>query len=305
MISRILGTIRSSRRRPRVLALTAVLIMGLTGVAACSTAAGTTTGTTTAASTSLLSTIKARHVVRVGIRYDDPPHSFLNPQGQVVGFDVDIAKAVARELGVRLQIVPVNELTRISYLQDGKIDLAITSISKTVERAREVDFSQTYFWSDQTFLVRKGSGITSLSGLVGKTVGADRGSNAAGQWETWLKSHGHPGNPTVELFSDKQTAVSAVQSGAIAGYAEDYEILASFAKKDPGLTVLNTPGGIGVKLDGIAMHKNDSALMLAVNLALQDIAKSGQYMKIYDEWFGPHSATPVPLQGHIEVWPND
>jgi polar amino acid transport system substrate-binding protein len=285
----------------RLPALATALLASLAGLAACSPASGTTT----ASGTSLLNVIKAHHVVRVGIRYDDPPHSYLNAHGQLVGFDVDVARAVAAHLGVRLQVVSVNELTRISYLQGGKIDLAITSISKTVQRAHEVDFSQTYFWSDQTFLVRKGSGITSLQGLAGKTVGADRGSNAAGQWQAWLKAHGRPSNPTVELFSDKQAAVNAVQSGAIAGYAEDYEILASFAKQDSGLTVLSTPGGIGVKLDGIAMHKNDSALMLAVNLALQGIAKSGEYMKIYNRWFGPHSATPVPLQGHIEVWPND
>jgi polar amino acid transport system substrate-binding protein len=301
MTTRFSRAVRSRRWYLRLPALTAALLVGLAGLAACSPASGTTS----TSGTSLLTAIKAHHVVKVGIRYDDPPHSYLNSHGQLEGFDVDIARAVAGHLGVRLQIVPVNELTRISYLQDGKIDLAITSISKTVQRAREIDFSQTYFWSDQTFLVRKGSGITSLNGLVGKTVGADRGSNAAGQWQAWLKAHREPGNPTVELFSDKQAAVNAVQSGAIAGYVEDYEILASFAKQDPGLTVLSTPGGIGVKLDGIAMHKNDSALMLAVNLALQGIAKSGEYMKIYNKWFGPHSATPVPVQGHIEVWPND
>jgi polar amino acid transport system substrate-binding protein len=287
--------------RVRLPVLSAVLIIGATGVAACSTAAGTTSSPGTS---SLLNTIKARHVVRVGVRIDDPPHSFIDSQGNLVGFDVDIAKAVAKDLGVRLQLVHVDELSRISYLQNGKIDLAITSISKTRKRAAEVDFSQTYFWSDQTFLVRKGK-VASLKDLVGKAVGADRGSNAAGQWQAWLKSHGGPANPKIELFSDKQAAVSAVADGAIAGYAEDYEILASFAKKDPGLTVLKDPGGIGVKLDGIAMHKNDSALMLAVNLALQDIARSGQYMTIYNRWFGPNSATPVPFQGHLEVWPDD
>jgi polar amino acid transport system substrate-binding protein len=286
-------------RNLRWATLAGALVIGLASLTACTSATGQTTGS----GTSLLNVIKARHLVRVGVRIDDPPHSFIDSHGHLVGFDVDIAKAIAKDLGVRIQLVHVDELSRITFLQNGKIDLAITSISKTRQRAAEVDFSQTYFWSDQTFLVRKGK-ITSLKGLVGKTVGADRGSNAADQWRAWLTSHGYPGNPAVELFGDKQAAVSAVQSGAIAGYAEDYEILASFARQNPGLTVLRDVGGIGVKLDGIAMHKNDSALMLAVNLALQDLARSGEYMKIYDKWFGSNSATPVPLQGHIEVWPN-
>lgn len=286
-----------SRRQVSVAALVVAAAGGLT---ACSDAAGQTTST----SPSLLTTIKSARMLKVGIRTDDPPHSYINAQGQLVGYDVDIAKAVASDLGVKLQIVPVDELSRISFIQNGKIDLAITSISKTRQRAEQVDFSQTYFWSYQTFLVRKGE-ISNLAGLVGKTIGGDRGSNAPGQWQAWLKNHGYPDNPTIELFSDKQTAANAVLSGAIAGYTEDYEILASFAKKDPGLTVLQQPGGTGVKLDGIAMHKNDSALMLAVDLALQDIARSGEWDKIYNDWFGPQSATPVPLQGHIEVWPND
>ena len=279
--------------------LAAVLLVAATGLTACSAA----TGQSTDLNHSLLSTIKSTHLLKVGIRTDDPPHSFIDSHGQLVGFDVNIANAVARDLRVKLQIVPVDELSRISFIQNGKIDLAITSISKTRQRAAVVDFSQTYFWSDQSFLVRKGK-ISSLMDLVGKTVGADRGSNAADQWRAWLKSHSYPDNPTIQLFGDKHAAAEAVQNGTIAGYAEDYEILASFAKKNPGLVVLKDPGGIGLKLDGIAMQKNDSALMLAVNLALQDITRSGDYNKTYNKWFGPQSATPVPLQGHIEVWPN-
>ena len=72
----------------------------------------------------------------------------------------------------------------------------------------------------------------------------------------------------------------------------------------PTSSILNVPGGTGVKLDGIAMRKNDSSSALAVNLALQDIMASGEYDKIYDRWFGPTSTAPVPRQGSIEVWPN-
>lgn len=293
---------RPHRRGPsrRQFSTAALAVAAAGGLTACADAAGQTTST----NASLLTAIDSAHLLKVGIRTDDPPHSYINSQGQLVGFDVDIANAVANDLSAKLQIVPVDELSRISFIQNGKIDVAITSISKTRQRAEEVDFSQTYFWSYQTFLVRTGK-ITSLAGLVGKTVGGDRGSNAPGQWQAWLKSHGYPDNPTIELFDDKQAAANAVLSGAIAGYTEDYEILASFARQDPGLTVLQEPGGTGVKLDGIAMHKNDSALMLAVNLALQDIARSGRYSNIYNDWFGPQAATPVPLQGHVEVWPND
>jgi polar amino acid transport system substrate-binding protein len=252
---------------------------------------------------SLLDKIKKDGVVKVGSRVDNPPHSSFDSSGNWVGFDLDIAGAIAKQWGVRLELVKVDELTRISFLQNGKIDLAIASISKTRKRGAQVDFSQTYFYSTQTFLVRKGQ-ISSYKDLVGKKVGASRGSSSIGNWQTWLTRNGFPGNPEIEQFGDKHAALAAVKQGAIAGWTEDFEVLASYAGNDPDLTVLNVPGGTGVKLDGIAMHKNDSALRDAVNLALQELAASGEYDKIYDRWFGPSSTAPVPRQGTIEVWPN-
>jgi polar amino acid transport system substrate-binding protein len=285
-------------QRHRVI-LALVLFLALAASTGCSAAAGQSAKS----AESLYNVVKSRDTLRVGVRPDDPPHSSLNAQGKLVGFDVDIATAIARDWGVKLQLVTVNELTRISYLQNGRIDLAVTSISKTVKRAEQIDFSETYFFSDQTILVRKGK-YHHLSDLTGQTIAADRGSNAGNSWLAWLKAHGHPGDSRIESFGDKQASLNAVKEGAVAGWAEDYELLAAYARNDPSLEIIQDPGGVGVKLDGVAMHKNDSTLVLKVNLALQHIATSGEYAKIYDRWFGPHSATPVPLMGHIEVWPN-
>jgi polar amino acid transport system substrate-binding protein len=249
----------------------------------------------------LLDEIRSRGVLNAGIRFDNPPHSFIDGDGSWVGFDVEIAEALADELGVGLEKVRVDELSRISFLQNGRIDVAVASMSHTIEREKEVDFSQTYFWSKQTFLVRKGE-IDSLDDLVGRTVGMDRGSSAIGNWRDWLADNGHPEDADVVEFGDKQAAAEAVRQGAIAGWAEDYEILASFAKQHQSLTVLSDES-IGLKLDGIGVRENDSELRDGINHALQRIASSGRYADIYDRWFGPDSETPVPLQGEIEVWP--
>lgn len=295
--------VRSSRNRHlltrrRVLG-GATLAVGLaaTGSACSSSAANPSRGE------SQLDQIKDAGVVKVGTRVDNPPHSAYDDSGAWDGFDIEIATAIAERWGVRLELVQVDELTRISYLKNGRINLAVASISKTVERGKEVDFSQTYFFSSQTFLVRAGE-VESYEDLVGQPVAASRGSSSIGNWTTWLAQHGHPGEPEIEQFGDKRSAVAAVQQGAMAGWAEDYEVLASYAASQPDLTVLNVPGGIGVKLDGIALRKDDSGLRNAVDLALQDIAGSGQYGQIYDRWFGPDSDAPLPAQGDVEVWPN-
>ena len=250
----------------------------------------------------VVDTIKARGVLRAGIRTDNPPHGFITPDGNWVGFDVDIAEAVAKELGVKLEKVKVDELTRISYLQTGQIDVAVASMSHTRKRDEQIDFSQTYFWSRQTFLVKKGQ-TRKLSDLVGKRVGVTRGSHALGNWRDWLTGHGHTFDASLVLeFGNKRAGVEAVRQGAITGYAEDYEILSSLAKGDPALVILDE--AIGMKQDGIGVRENDSKIRDAVNFALQNIAKSGQYAKIYERWFGPKSDTPVPASGEIEIWPN-
>jgi polar amino acid transport system substrate-binding protein len=246
--------------------------------------------------------VKKRGVLRAGIRFDNPPHSYLDEKGRWLGFDVEIAEALARELGVKLEKVKVDQLTRISFLQSGQIDVAVASISQTLKRDQQIDFSQTYFWSRQTFLVKKGS-VKSLAELVGKRVGMDRGSHASGNWRDWLKRNGHSFDPGLIVeFGDKQAALAALRQGAIAGYAQDEEILATFARKDPTLAVIND--SIGMKQDGIGVRENDSKFRDAVNHALQRIEKSGQYDKMYNRWFGPESDAPVKLINRIEVWPD-
>ena len=251
---------------------------------------------------SVLDRVIDRGVLVAGIRQDNPPHSFIDDDGKWVGFDVDIAQAIADHMGVNLERVLVDEITRISYLQNDRIDIAAASMSHTWRRDAVVDFSQTYFWSAQTFLVL-GAEISVLEDLVGKPVGMSRGSHSVGNWKAWLTAGGHEINPDhIIEFGDKQIAVNAVLSGKIAGWAEDAEVLASYAKTNPRLIILSNEA-IGVKQDGIGIKSNDSRMRDAVNRALQYIEKSGQYDVIYNQWFGPHSDTPIPLTTRIEVWP--
>lgn len=290
-------------RSPALRWLAVVSIIGTLLAASGCQEDSTPSTNTNASGTSVLDRVQKDKVLRVGCRPDHAPHSSLNQQGEFAGFDVEIARAVAAQLGVRLEVVPVTELTRISYVKDGKIDAAVTSISKTWDRAREIAFSDTYFWSFQTFLVKKGSGITSLRDVVGKKVAADRGGNADDNWLAWLKRNGLEGQTEIVQFGDKQAAVAAVKNGAVAAYAFDYEPLLKFAKANPELEILTKEGGFGPKYDGIAVRQNDTKFLNAINFALQEIEYSGEYERIYNKWFGPGTDTPLPQQGHITVWP--
>jgi polar amino acid transport system substrate-binding protein len=251
--------------------------------------------------TSQLETIEARGVIVAGIRSDNPPHSYID-NGQLVGFDVDIASGIAKELGVGLEIVRVDELTRISYLVNGKIDIAVASLSHTKARDEVIDFSETYFWSYQTFLVVKDK-VRMLSELLDQPVGFNRGSHSQSNWQNWLINRGFPASTTIVEFDSKHVAAEAVRKGLIAGWAEDVEVLSSYAREYPGLAVLYGQS-IGIKQDAIGLPENDSDFRDAINFALQRLVESGRYNEIYSKWFGPNSATPIPQLHSIEVWPD-
>ncbi|UCC88394.1 MAG: transporter substrate-binding domain-containing protein [Anaerolineales bacterium] len=244
--------------------------------------------------------VKDRDLVRVGVRFDNPPLSYIEDDGQWVGFDVDLANELAKRLGVKIEQVKVDEITRISFLQEGKIDMAVASMNHTRGRDEAVDFSVTYFWDNQSFLVRTGT-YTSLEEMMGRKVAANAGSSAIPAWRAYSATHAGP-PPEIVEFTDKVAAMQALRDGAVEGYTEDNITLLALAAGDPNLELL--PGGFNPVQFGIGLPINDSAWRDQVNYALQEIWKDGTYLMIYEKWFGPGSAVPLPLAGQMEIWPD-
>lgn len=243
--------------------------------------------------------VQQEGTIRIGVRFDNPPLSYIDEDGNWVGFDVDLAKELAERLGAELEMVRVDETTRISFLQEGKIDIAVASMNHTRSRDDAVDFSVTYFWDQQTFLVRKGE-FDSIEDLYGRIVAMNAGSSAIDAWNRYVDSKGGERSDIVE-FTDKLAAVQALRDGAVDGYAEDGITLAALAAGDSSLELLS--GGFNPVQFGVGIPENDSEMRDAVNYALQDIWKDGTYFEIYDRWLGPEAAVQLPLGGQMEIWP--
>jgi polar amino acid transport system substrate-binding protein len=252
-----------------------------------------------AAGLSTYDKVMAAGEVRVGIRFDNPPLSYIDEGGAWVGFDVDLANELADRLGVSIEQVRVDETTRISFLQEGKIDMAVASMNHTRQRDDAVDFSITYFWDNQTFLVRRGE-YAALEDLFGQKVALNAGSSAIDAWKRYVAVGGGP-EPEIVEFTDKVAAVQALRDGAVEGYAEDGITLLALAAGDPNLVLV--PGGINPVQFGVGLPVNDSEWRDAVNYALQDIWRDGTYHQIYDRWLGEGAAVTLPLGGEMELWP--
>jgi len=255
---------------------------------------------TTANSASKLDEVQSAGKVRVGVRFDNPPLSFIEANGNWVGFDVDLANALAKEMGLDIEMVKVDETTRISFLQEDKIDMAVASMNHTRARDDAVDFSVTYFWDNQSFLVRKGT-YGSLDEIMGKKVAANAGSSAIPSWQEFSANAGGPAPEIVE-FTDKLAAMQALRDGAVEGYTEDNITLLALAAGNPNLELL--PGGHNPVQFGIGLPENDSEWRDAVNIALQELWKNGTYQEIYTKWFGPGADIELPLTNQMEIWPN-
>ena len=239
--------------------------------------------------------------VRIGVRNDNPPMSFLDESGEWVGFDVDLAHAMAEQMGVEAELVVVDGTTRISFLQEGQVDMSIASMNHTRSRDDAIDFSITSFWDNQSFLVRKGE-YTSIEELFGKTVAANAGSSAIPSWQAYSEDAGGPAPEIVE-FGEKQAAMQALRDGAVEGYTEDNITMLSLAAGDPNLELL--PGGHNPVQFGIGVPVDDSVWRDQVNYALQELWKDGTYHEIHTRWFvGPDRILDLPLAGEMEIWPN-
>jgi polar amino acid transport system substrate-binding protein len=249
---------------------------------------------------SLADEISESGTVRIGVRNDNPPLSFVTEEGEWVGFDVDLADAIAAQMGLEPELIVVDGTTRISFLQEGRVDISIASMNHTRKRDNAIDFSITYFWDNQSFLVRTGE-YTAIAELMGNKVAANAGSSAIPSWIAYSAALGGP-EPEIVEFSDKLAAMQALRDGAVEGYTEDNITMLALAAGDPALELL--PGGHNPVQFGIGVPNNQSAWRDQVNYALQELWQSAVYHEIYAHWFeGPDAPIQLPLGGQMEIWP--
>ena len=123
--------------------------------------------------------VKSRGKLIAGVRPDSPPFGFVDRDGVHKGFDIDLAKALARELFGKeeaLELVDVTPANRISFLKEGKVDVLIANMTITDSRKKVIDFSNPYFLSGHLILVRKDSKVTRYQDLAGKKIATLRKS---------------------------------------------------------------------------------------------------------------------------------
>jgi len=226
-----------------------------------------------------LEAIRGAGTIRIGVKVDSAPFGYLVGDTNV-GFDVDIATAVASRLDVdEVEFVPVTSATRIPKVVSGEVDMAIASMTITRTRDRIIDFSVPYFQDGQGLLVREDNEIASYLDLDGALVGAVKGSTSAKNIAQVA-----PG-ATVLRFADFNQLQSALESGTIDAATSDTMILIGMQGRSKDQLRL-AGEAFTVEPYGIAVRENQSNLRDAISNAVQELWESGEYQLIYDTWFG-------------------
>ncbi|SHH70629.1 ABC transporter substrate-binding protein [Clostridium grantii] len=208
-----------------------------------------------------------------------PPFNFIDDNGDLTGFDIDIANAIANELGVKAKPITTAWDGIIAGLTGKKFDMIIGSMSITEERLKEVNFTSPYYYDGAQFFAMKGSGLNSIEELKDGKVGVVTGTT----FHDALKEMGNI-KEILQFESDVDNIMAAEQ------------------KRSDGLVTgkfvgLQAPQKYSVDLEpigpllyaeeiGIAIRKDDTKLLEEVNAALKKIIEDGTYEEISDKWFG-------------------
>ncbi len=239
---------------------------------------------THAARADQLEDIKKKGEIVFGVLGTDEPNSFVDPKTRdIVGYEVDIAQAVAKKIGVKPVFKQLAVAARIPELQQGRVDVLAASLTHNKEREGQVDFSLTTFVTGQKVLVKTSSGITDLPQLAGKKVLTVKG----GTQEPNVRK----AVPTVDVvtFETTQQAFLALQQGKGVGYVNDEASLVNdyaklgAAKKD--YTIL--PTSISVEPLAFGLKKDEKALKAVVDGVLRELESSGEADKLFAKWYGP------------------
>ncbi|NUK30151.1 glutamate ABC transporter substrate-binding protein [Parageobacillus sp. VR-IP] len=269
--------------------LALIALLSITALAGCSSESSTSNkgdgakSTETSAGTNTLEKIKKRGKLIVGVKYDLNLFGLKNPEtGKVEGFDIDIAKGLAKKIlgdENKIELKEVTSKTRIPMLNNGEIDAIIATMTITEERKKEVDFSDVYFMAGQSLLVKKDSKINSVKDLKkGMTVLTAKGSTSA---QNIRKAAPQVNVLEFENYAEAFTALKAGQGDAL---TTDNALLWGMAKQDPNYRVLDET--FTEEPYGIAIHKGDKELLQVINEYLKEIKENGEYDKIYEKWIG-------------------
>lgn len=204
-----------------------------------------------------------------------PPYEYYEGD-QIVGIDAEIAAAIAEKLGLELVIEDMEFDSIITAVQTGKADMGLAGMTVTEDRLQNVNFSSTYATGVQSVIVKEDGDIASLDDLAGKMIGVQLATTGD------IYASDEFGDDYVEQYNKGNDAVMALVSGKVDAVIIDNEPAKSYVAANEGLKILDTE--YAVEDYAAAINKDNTALLAAINGALEELTADGTLASIISKY---------------------
>ena len=242
--------------------------------------------------------------LRCGVYADVPPFSSPDPVSRkMVGMDVDLCAAVATQLNVSVEFVPLSVESRIPELQMGRVDVLIANLAYTRSRAAQIDFSYSYYVAQEELVVRHEDAARSPADFRGQRISATKGSTS----EQSIRANG----AVAVTYQDTGAAYLALQQHKVQGFVTNsmtaHKLILQVAAAGVHLDLLQQP--MALEPVAIGIRKGEFALVAKVNEVLQRLDRQGQIDNLWNRWLGPgtsynmHRTSRVTDIGKLDFQP--
>ena len=256
-------------------------------------------GSSSAAATDDQSWEKVESAGTLVLGLDDafPPMGYKDTEtGDIIGFDIDIAKEVCSRLGIELKLQPIDWNNKQSELENGNVDCLWNGFSKTPERDEQFNLSIPYMKNEQIILVKTDSDYQALEDLAGKTIGVQADSSAESALEAEENKEFKDSLGEIVKIEDYAMAVLEIQNGTIDAISIDEVVARFYLNNDPdAYRILSDSDGNALSLATedyvIGFRKSDNALKEKVEEALREMSSDGTMKTISEKWFGEDVTT--------------
>ncbi|WP_371929331.1 MULTISPECIES: cystine ABC transporter substrate-binding protein [Pseudomonas] len=229
-----------------------------------------------------LQTIKDKGVINIGLEGTYPPFSFVDADGKLTGFEVELSEALAKQLGVKAKVQPTKWDGILAALESKRLDVVVNQVTISEERKKKYDFSKPYTVSGiQALILKKKAAelnINAAADLAGKKVGVGLGTN----YEQWVKQDVPKAD--VRTYEDDPSKFADLRNGRIDAILIDRLAALEYAQKAKDTELA---GAAFSRLEsGVALRKGEPELLDAINKALDTLRADGTLTKLSEKYFG-------------------
>ena len=235
---------------------------------------------------SSVSAIKKRGYIKIAVFGDLPPYGWVNKDGKRVGYDLYLARRIAKDLGVKAKFVQVNANNRVDTLNSNKADLVLANFTVTPERKQTVDFAKPYMKVSVGVVSKKSDPITKVSQRKGQKLIVNKGTTA----EQYFTQH--QTGASLLKFDSKTQQFNALKNGRAKALADDNSYLYAWVKNNPKYTV-------GIKQLGKssyiapAVKKGNKSLLNWTNKEITKLNGENFFEKDYNQELKPYFGSEV------------